>query len=99
MVYQVKWSKLDISRSSILGLFDGKFINAISKLGEEFFLGFGHDRHNNRIIFIQSQTGKQYLKICETHMQIEQIASKIAYMLQENYSNDIMKYFDFKQLN
>ena len=53
MKLQVKWQDLDMSRSSIMGLFDGKYINAVSQLGEEFFLGFGHDRHYNKIIFIQ----------------------------------------------
>ena len=98
MKLQVKWQDLDMSRSSIMGLFDGKYINAVSQLGEEFFLLFCHDRHYNKIIFIQSQLNETYIKICDTKMQMEQIASKFAYALQNNTSQEILKCFDFKKI-
>ena len=38
MKLQVKWQDLDMSRSSIMGLFDGKYINAVSQLGSSLLL-------------------------------------------------------------
>ncbi len=92
----VKWSDLDMSRASIMGLFDGKYIRAVTPLYENFMLAFGHDRHRSKIIYINQFTGQQYIKVCETDFQAKQIATYIAYELQEQKSEVILEKYGFE---
>jgi hypothetical protein len=98
MRLQVAWSKLDMSRASIMGLLDGKFINATSDLGERFLLAFGHDRHRYKVIFINSNTGEQFIRFCDTNIEAEEVASKFAYGMQQVKSNELINYLNFQQL-
>ena len=91
----VKWKDLDMSRASIMGLFDGKYIRATSRIGETFMLAYGHDRHRSKIIFI-NQFGQQYIKICETDFHAQQIATNIAFLLQDYPSAKILQNYKFE---
>ena len=92
------WKDLNISKASIMCLQEGKYIQAENNLHEYFMLAYGYDRHNGRIVFINIDTNKQYLLLCDTHFQAGQIANKMAHELLDNSYITILRKYGFKEL-
>ena len=95
----VNWSDLDISRQSIMGLFDGKCIRAVTPFREEIFLAFGHDRHNSKVVFILQRTGQTWFKLCDSDIHAKELATNVAYALMQYPSHDVMNKFLFEKVD
>ena len=93
----VKWEELSIEKSSIMGLFFGKYILATNKFNENFMLAFGHDRHYNKIVFINCNNNMQYVKIVDNLIEAEEMATNMAFALNEQQSNDVLNEFQFSK--
>ena len=61
-------------------------------------LAYGYDRHNGRIVFINIDTNKQYLLLCDTHFQAGQIANKMAMELLNTPSIQVLNKYNFQEL-
>ena len=81
-----------------MGILDGKHITARNNLDEYFMLAFGSDRHGGRIVFIDIERGKQFILFCDTVFFAEQIATKMAYDLLNNYMYNILHKYGFEEL-
>lgn len=97
-VYLFMWKDLNISKASIMCLQEGKYIQAENNLKEYFMLAYGYDRHNGRIVFINIDTNKQYLLLCDTHFQAGQIANKMAIELLNTPSIQVLNKYNFQEL-
>ena len=97
-VKTVAWSDLDISRQSIMGLFDGKYVRATTPFRETIFLAFGHDRHNSKVVFILQPTGQSWFRICDTDINAKEIATNVAYALMNYPSYEVMNKFLFTKV-
>jgi hypothetical protein len=91
----IKWSELGIEKSSIMGLYFGKYIIATSSLGERFMLAFGFDRHMHKIIFINMNTNKDYVCYVDGNVEAEHIATQFAIGLETTPSEELLKKFNF----
>jgi hypothetical protein len=91
----IKWSELGIEKSSIMGLYFGKYIIATSSLGEHFMLAFGFDRHRHKIVFINIKTNRDYVCYVDGNVEAEHIATQFAIELETTPSDILLKKFNF----
>lgn len=94
----VAWSDLDISRQSILGLWEGKHILATTPFHEAIFLGFGHDKYESKVVFILQQTGETWFRICDNDYSAKELATKVAYDLMKAPSLKVMDFYLFEKV-
>lgn len=93
--YSVAWSDLDISRQSIMGLWNGKFIRATTPYKEQIFLAFGHDKHNSRVVFSLQHTGEMWFRLCDSDSHAKELATIVAYELMQMLSGSVMEKYNF----
>lgn len=91
----IKWSELGIEKSSIMGLYFGKYIVATSSLGEFFMLAFGFDRHKHKVVFININTNENFVCYADGNIEAEQIATEFAIELEKTPSKELLKKFNF----
>ena len=94
----IQWKDLDISRQSIMGLWDGKHILATTPFHEVIFLGFGKNRYCSKVVFILQKTGESWVKICPDVSTAKDIASKVAVELMTQTSREVMKKYLFAKV-
>ena len=70
---------------------EGKYIQAENNLKEYFMLAYGY-------VFINIDTNKQYLLLCDTHFQAGQIANKMAMELLNTPSIQVLNKYNFQEL-
>jgi len=87
---------LSAERCSIMGLYDGKFIQAYNGFKEEFFLAFGHNNYIYKIILIDKL--KQIAYVFYSENPVYKIAVNIAFDFVNNNIQSIVKKYNFEQV-
>lgn len=78
----VDWQQLSVEQSSVIGLFAGKYIHAVNDLGVEFMLGHGVDRHSPKVVLINVNPWRVYVKRTLTQADALHLAEDCAVALQ-----------------